>query len=466
MCRLHQLLVVHVTGLRGALRWGGIAGLSVVCSATLGAQTPASVITCLASLLKRQLCHAARPVAYPRANPSTDPLVIRVRFDRFGDLYPTDAAFDSATFVDRHFAGLWNYYRSGGDKGAHWKSLRPAGSPTAPGSRPICCDDDWAALQDSLFSIARTEILRATNGGTSPLVVLVHGFNAGLPELGYNALRMAVVKREFGGRPDAAAFLELYWDGSSAGNDLTSTLHAWYAGQANMYPTGLSLRRLLNGLPATMPLRFLTHSLGGALVSSAMWNLDFTIHKGLISDRADSWYQIYRSRQQDSKRYMTPAFSDLRVGMIVPAMPIETFIDDSARTPRGAPWPYQRIVVGANPHDFAVTRAPLSCKSRPLGLGVGGTCAAVSIPELVKQLVARCTMGRDTLAYVVSFAHSQTNTLRDPAKPNAQNNDEHALTSYVARTEEINRFLSLVFDSALTPRSRDGCRPATTVLTP
>jgi hypothetical protein len=229
-----------------------------------------------------------------------------------------------------------------------------------------------------------------------------------------------------------------------------------------------------------MPARIVTHSLGGTVTSVALWNVDRTINmnrrrgrevcpvvlaggkRGMVSRArfrpADEWYCLYRHRQDDATRYATPRLRDLRdlrVGTIVPATPTETFLDDRFRTPPGSGGRIQRIVVGINPKDYAVTRGAANleagCRARIGALDLGGTCAAVDSVSVRRHLLNRCQVDGDTLARLVHFTDW-------PDTPKKYGRQDHALTVY-ARRPEMPAFLSLVFDAALIPKAGPGCRP-------
>jgi hypothetical protein len=413
-----------------------------------------------------------------------------ISIDHLGDLYPADPDLDERILARRHTASVWNYYRHRSSRyesrndsaAARWGRVAARyGVPVDPDRKPEYAVDavagEWARVQDRIFSAARDEILRATEGGRLPLVVMSHGFNAGDAGPGYDALRKAIIEHAFpGSRRDSVAFLELYWDGSEGAS--VRVLDAWWKGQGNAFPVGLALRRILNTLPESTPVRIVTHSLGGTVASVALWNVDRTInmdrvaataacpevlngHRRSAASRrrfqpADEWYCLYRHRQQDTTLYRTPRFRDLRVGMIVPAMPVETFMDDSAQTPMRPPAAIQRIVVGINPEDYAVTRGAwrvgFGCRARAGMINVGGTCAAVDSAAVDRALLSRCRTEERAVAHLIRF----TDWKDTPRVAGGRQN--HALTVY-ARRPEMPAFLSLVFDPSLVPAATPGCRP-------
>jgi hypothetical protein len=448
------------------------------------------LVGCVGVLALGAACAHPQVPTLPGSERETNrPRTVIVAVDHLGDLYPNDPHLDEDLLVRRHTASIWNYYRFRGSRlqsrnratAVRWASVAARyGVAVDPHSTPIYAIDtragEWAAVQDRVFSRTRDEILRVTGGGRLPLVVMVHGFNTGDPGPGYDSLRSVIIEQVFAGaRSDSVAFLELHWDGSSGPS--LRVLDAWWKGQGNAFPVGLALRRVLNTLPETMPVRIVTHSLGGTVTSVALWNVDRTItidrmeaitacsdvRRGPRTDQvslsrfsvADEWYCLYRDRQQDTALYRTPRFRDLRVGMIVPAMPVETFMDDSAQTPMNNPGVVQRIVVGINPLDYAVTRGAwkvgFGCRDRAGLINVGGTCAAVDSGAIDRALLSRCRTTDRTVAHLVHFTDW-------PTTPKVGGRQNHALTVY-ARRPAMPKFLSLVFDPSLVPVPVSGCVP-------
>jgi hypothetical protein len=399
-----------------------------------------------------------------------------VYLDNWGNVYAPDVQIDSAQFANGQ-ANLWNYYRHLTGSRLHpgrareenvvtrarWAALASRyGIAQGPDQWPqYQSDTSWITLQDSVVARLRRAVGVASNNGQLPLLVLIHGFNAQDASPSYTDLTRAIFAQEFERiAPDSVALLRVYWDGSD-GSRSRVPLQAWWNGQANAFPVGLSVRRFLNSLPERQPVRIITHSLGSTVASAALWNLDVTINKRQVdASAAENWYAIYLARQSDATRYATPRLVDLRVGMLVPAMPAETFLDAQRRTPSSNAMPYQRIVVGVNPRDYAIQHAEgkmaVGCADRVpvVGLGLGGDCAAADSSADRAALRSGCPRAAERTITFIDFHGSKKTPLYAP--PPEGEYEAHSLSSYVGR-DAFPAFLRAVFTPTAPGKSSDGC---------
>ncbi len=154
----------------------------------------------------------------------------------------------------------------------------------------------------------------------------------------------------------------------------------WPWAQANGYYVGMELRRVLSALPHDRPVRILTHSLGAHVVTAALWNVSSKLSGGVLQatvrDEANApavWVRYFNGFS--SPAYRTPTHPDLRLAMIVPAMPGLTFggatntdyydrnyegrppVTAPYQMPRnGPPSTYDRIVIGQNARDQVIEK--------------------------------------------------------------------------------------------------------------
>jgi hypothetical protein len=148
-------------------------------------------------------------------------------------------------------------------------------------------------------------------------------------------------------------YLEVYWDGLATSGLKQNIFGVWGGGQHNAFNAGLGLRRVLYLIPSTVPVRILTHSHGAAVVTTGLWNIDSKIPTRM---RSNAWYRAYVEKTADVTRYSTPVHPDLRVAMIVPAVPGNVFKDYKDRTPEDALTYHDRIIVGINPSDAITSK--------------------------------------------------------------------------------------------------------------
>jgi hypothetical protein len=183
------------------------------------------------------------------------------------------------------------------------------------------------------------------------LVVLVHGFNTSDAECIYQLVRDDVMRT----LPDAA-FLLVNWDGLVTNSRVPLI---WDEAQFNFPFVGLGLRRLLNAyfeIEPRTPIRILTHSSGGPVIAHALW--DGSAVEGLTTNAAN-WpaYIELQAMRAAGTVPSPPRFSDLRVGMIVPATAASIF--DNYDLGEHGP---DRIIIGMNPSDYAVNKTfAISC---------------------------------------------------------------------------------------------------------
>jgi hypothetical protein len=142
----------------------------------------------------------------------------------------------------------------------------------------------------------------------------------------------------------------------------------------------MELRRILTALPHDRPVRILTHSLGAHVATAALWNVSSKLSDSVLDhnaggppDAAPEWVRYFDGFS--SAAYRTPTHPDLRLAMIVPAMPGLTFggernldyydrnyegrppVTPGYQAPQGGPpSTYDRIVVGQNSSDEIIEK--------------------------------------------------------------------------------------------------------------
>jgi len=244
--------------------------------------------------------------------------------------------------------------------------------------------------------------LKEMCGSDRTLVILIHGFNATLPESrrAYKVTRLQIEhqypQRKF-------AYLEIYWDGLYG-----SPVAIWSTAQCSSKWAGLGLRRLLCRLPDSLPVRILTHSRGASVACAALWNDE------LGSTPAEDLR--YRVAQ---RRFVPAPLPSLRVGLLAPAMRSGAF-DRYGERGEGVFSYHDRFVIGFNPDDAA-----LNCGGLSQLMGSEFGCSPALMDSVVGPLLNR---GR-AHAFAVDFAGSV----------------EHGFEDYVLRDIFEDEFLPRLF---------------------
>ena len=314
---------------------------------------------------------------------------VRVYFDRDGDLYPFPAV--PVLLRDTLFRKPWIPLRAAFDSSKHWA---PEWHALADSLRiHIRSPLAWRHIQDSLRARTAKRIHAATLGSADrrPLIVLVHGFNVADAECTYQAVRARIDSLGYRG-----SVLQMNWDGLSASGPPV----IWSEAQFNFPLVGMGLRLLLNELAAidsTIPLRFLTHSSGGPVVAHALWDASAAEGRTRHGNVWPAYVHLQRMRR-DGTLPPPPGFSDVRVGMIVPAMPASIF-DNYALGQKGP----ERILIGFNPNDFAVGKTVLVPCS-----WYGNTCLPVRA-SYACSVVARFANDGAPEVLVFDFSGSKVN---------------------------------------------------------
>jgi hypothetical protein len=372
--------------------------------------------------------------------PADGSQVVRLYYDRNGDLYPgtllrvavPNAAFD---FSRDQFQLKKNFeWHRAHRQPSFWDNVLDS-----LGLAPMQPDATlWAAIQDSLNNRAVVTIGRVTQRSTGEkrnLVVLVHGFNNSpqVAEESYAGVREHLSKEGYT-HPDRTAYLQLYWDGLT--NDIGIPI--WRNAQFNFPLVGVSFRRVLNRVPHQVPVRVITHSSGGPLISNTLWDASWPIQPNEDTESWPRYKWYYTHVGTTSGLWAPPTHPDLRVGMIVPAMPGETFKNFNAGP--GGP---SRIIIGANPNDLAIRKLgvptswsfwQLTCRQS------GSTCLSARRNQYCKVAVPEVHGDPDTKLGLVDF--SQQRYGRDPRSLYIF--DKHGVAVYLQR-KDMSRFLEMVF---------------------
>lgn len=238
---------------------------------------------------------------------------------------------------------------------------------------------------DQVVNDYAARIRAYTDRGYQPLI-LIHGFNATFPEI-YRSYKLVRRQMEHFYPDRKIVYIELYWNGKYG-----HPFAIWPEAQNNSKWAGLALRKLLNRIDPAVPVRVLTHSRGAAVICSALWNTD--LRNTVDADRR------YRDAQQ---AVTTPAFHDLRVGMLAPAIRAVEFESYGDRGEASVTM-HERFVLGLNPDDAALNCGGFSWL---MGVALGHS------PDQFESLVSpRLNRGR-ARAFAVDFSGSVEHGFED-----------------------------------------------------
>lgn len=234
-------------------------------------------------------------------------------------------------------------------------------------------DERWDDIQQGyILKVANSVVsaLQSANTeGERPLVILIHGFNVDDANRVYAEVRCAVKNLETGAADPV--FLQVHWDGRKTKG--VRRFGAWSGAQATAPLVGLKLRPLLNAIleqrPKT-PVRILTHSAGAVAVAALIGNSSSALSLA-DPDREKGCKRTYahfcNHIRDNVGPFRPPAAVDLRIAMLAPATPPNSFSEVFPLSGHGVLAPNVTLIAGINPNDFATTKGFLPGSANPLG---------------------------------------------------------------------------------------------------
>lgn len=343
------------------------------------------------------------------------PDVVRLYLDHTGAIYPPGAVPIRDERLRSH--GMLLKYFS--ESPAEWAALQ-----AHTRTRGLRVQTVWSQAQDSL----RAGFVRGLNqllldGGPHTLVVLVHGFNVRDAETTYQMVRETIRGRYFRNR--RAVFLLVNWDGMWVDQSFRGAVHIpeiWHDARYHAPLVGMELRRVLAAVDPQVPVRVISHSLGGSVVTSSFWNRPAEF--GAIFRPS---YANYDANSRGQPPYVFPEHPDMRIGMIVPAIPGSAFA--RARTTRRTSGNYPLLLIGQNAQDRVVNKSIFPSSA------FGSTTLAVHRAQFCRYVYPVFSADPAAAAYRIDFSQPE-----DGVK-------EHDFEVYMQRTP-MRQFLDLLFGTA------------------
>jgi len=362
--------------------------------------------------------------------------VIRLYFDRQGALYPDVQVpiADSELRMTRDQSLMEYFLRSNStcSAGNDWTGVRRSlcQLPQTEAGRRV---EAWRAVQDELFTEAARTVRERLSAKPRPLFVLIHGYRVADAESDYRKVRAKVTAHPNSGVP---LFLQVHWDGLKS----PTPAFAWSRAQANGFLVGLSLRRVLKNLSEITQVRVMTHS-SGAFVFAATVGDPGAVFGALGNESTE--YREFRENASGSDRFPIPRNADLRAAMVVPATPPESFAggphahkEEKALHHHAGVLAPVRLIIGANPRDFGVTKAILPGNWSLLGSSSLGT-----------SFNYFCGLRDAVLSRQGSAVPKPLLVdMRSPEHKKVLLWDEHAWTEYLHHAP-MNRLLDLLLDA-------------------
>lgn len=366
-----------------------------------------ALLIALATRAEGQLLRMHHPVTFgSRAGQDADSdSVVHVYMDREGSLYPESRVPVRDRDLAKRDSRLYRYFL---ELPEEWERLRTtlglAGGQLNP--------DRWDQAQDAIRARLVRRITGRARNGRSPVLFLVHGFRVESAQDAYTYAMRSVAVQVPGVRP---VYVHVNWDGQHA--PLLFAMGAWKEANRNAPLVGLQFRRLVARLPDGLPVRILTHSLGGSVVASALW----TRSDLPVGEHAS--YATYGRLAAEYQRFPLPPNPDIRVGMVVPAMPGRSFASvlPTARSAGN----YSAMIVGQNPHDIVVAKGYVNPRL------LGSTALAVELSEFCRHVYPIYQADARAAGQVVNFE-----------LPN-QSDMDHAFERYFDR-KPMREFLDLL----------------------
>lgn len=415
-------------------------------------------ILVLVSLLLCSVVAHAQAVFFSDDNRSNAPLT-SIFMDRHGDMYPRGSVgpADLPKYKSRpeETATLKALYReqfTNDPCDEHWLALLGASSC----NREVDFDQAWKQAQKTLITQAAQAIVK--DAGGRDIVLLIHGFNNTYGESSrwYTAVEEDIRAREPAlGR--TFAFVRLHWDGSKHWAGFPVWTYAQFGGPW----VGLELRRVLSEVyrlaPATR-LRVFTHSSGAFVMSNVLGDGSAPL-QDMYEENED-----YREWSAGRKGYdYLPATANMRVAMLIPAVPTTVLSHYYQSAEGGAPGDRlngflpERLILGLSRRDFAAGKFLFPCSIW------GGACMAVLthdacnnvLRDLNPKVGDKRLRVNDHRIFAVTFPYSwSTSTLGFW--------HEHAVVSYKSQEREWSMLINaLLADNPGRPNGMDRCtKPA------
>ena len=359
-----------------------------------------------------------------------EPGVVKLYFDKNGNLYPTDVHVTPYFFYLENIPGRKKRYSD------DYATIESALTKYDSISKFYVSQRYHLPVTDSIKLFKRLQALLKSNAvakmeqsmrdnNQHQLIVLIHGFNDPTPDAYYFALRKSITEYT----KTKPTFVEVYWDGLNALGDYTMLPAIWKYSQHNAAKVGLSLRNVLNAIDTNTQLVFITHSLGSSVATNALFN----------QTKWDKGFNEILKDKYQSEQIKTLPQKAILLGMIAPAISgVETFRDVNNTVPKDQPLKLNRVIIGYNHYDYAVTKGGLF----PHWFG-STALGADADKEVGKTITILNNKNPDVKCDAINFSLSKLG-LNDIKKNKQYRQTDHSMIAY-QNNEHFPDFLEQVF---------------------
>lgn len=357
----------------------------------------------------------------------SDDDISRVYIDKYGYVYPKNQYVPKDKFFDPENNGshlkelkkngnLWDYFKN---NNAEYNRLAANYNVNSKKIDSIAFDAIQENIIKQLVEKVKEKLAKSKD---NTLVVLVHGFNVDDGTESFNLLRKEIEcnkKNEY-------IYLDVYWDGLDAKDNLPFLKTIWGKAQLNSAFVAITLRRIIAKLDNETKIRVIAHSLGSSVATGALFNT-YAKFKCPPADLI-----------KENLHFPTSTARDIRIGLIAPAIPGKntfTYFNERGKSIMTKDKNnISKIVLGINTKDFAVTK----------GIGISKKMGATSLGGSKKEYAQTKKMFVDSLNYTPQEANRlfQKVDFNNTSKYKR----EHGIKYYFYQVEAKNDFLKAMFD--------------------
>lgn len=369
--------------------------------------------------------------------------VARVYLDKKGCLYPEKNFYIpyKSFFKESQYKSTYKFKPDTGNLKSYFTDSIAEAKKLAT-SYGIASNQEAGAIftqvQAKIQSDKISEIQQLLNASSSKtLLILIHGFNDPNPSGDYQRMRDYIKTYKAG---KDYIYLEVYWDGLTSNQGNPGTSKIWGAAQLNSSYEANAVRHLINGLSSTTKVRIITHSLGASVGTGALFN---TFSKWKCPKEFDYY--------GDMMSTPAPSQSDIRIGMIAPAIPgVATFVDFNQRkdtrvnttdTILPSKNNINTVVVGYKKTDYALYKGFMKKKrflSKIAGATTLGSNAATDgVSEIDRVTKTILALGYTPATNPIKAIDFEANTHFDK---------EHGLYYYMQNDQKLKQFLDKLLD--------------------
>lgn len=387
-------------------------------------------LTLFVGILLLSSCNIQKQVWFSdiqQKNEKSDDGISRVYIDKYGYVYPENQYVSKDKFFDPKNNGshlkelttngnLWDYYKN---DSAEYHQLAAKYNINTKKIDSVAFD----AIQENIIT-QHVDQLKEKLGKSkdNTLVVLVHGFNVEDGTEDFNFLKKEINAYT----TNDYVYLDVYWDGNTAGKFAAPLKTIWGTAQLNSGYVAMALRRILAKMDNNTKIKIIAHSLGSSVTTGALFNT-YSKFKNPPADLI-----------KENLKYPTSNARDIKLGLIAPAIPGEnTFVNFFERGQvhiNKETNTINKIVLGININDIAVKKGiRMSKKMGSTSLG-GDKDEYKNTKAMLVNKLQYTQSEADQLLEKVDFSNK------------TKHKSAHGIKCYFMQNEKKVDFLKAMFD--------------------